>query len=130
MQDREMKDMLIEYMGTGFLENIIALFRQDGSLYRFIPDMLGHDGIRVRLGVTALVEELAPDHAGEFKTAVPGVIELLKHDNPAIRGDAAYVLGLVKDQSAREPLTRLLNDGNAGVREAAADALADLDKAS
>jgi ABC-type cobalamin transport system ATPase subunit len=70
MQDTEMKNMLIEYMEKGFLENIIAMFRQDDSLYRFIADMLGDENLRVRLGATALVEELAHDHAKELRTAV------------------------------------------------------------
>jgi hypothetical protein len=92
MNDTEMKDMLITYMGKGFLDNIIAMFRQDTSLYRFIADMLGDDNMRVRLGATALVEELAEGHRVELRAAVPGIINLLKHDNPTIRGDAASVL--------------------------------------
>jgi hypothetical protein len=62
MDDKEMKAMLIEYMGKGFLENIVALFKTDSSLCRFIADMLGDENLRVRLGATALVEELAVDH--------------------------------------------------------------------
>ena len=100
MQDHEMKAMLIEYMGKGFLENIIALFKQDRSLYRFIADILGDENLRVRLGATALVEELVGSHGEELRAAVPGIIELLKHENPTIRGDAASVLGTIKDPSA------------------------------
>jgi hypothetical protein len=46
MQDNEIKNMLVEYMGKGFLDNIIALFKQDRSLYRFVPDMLGDENMR------------------------------------------------------------------------------------
>lgn len=28
MNDQEMRDMLIDYMGRGFLDNIIALFKR------------------------------------------------------------------------------------------------------
>lgn len=118
-----MKAMLIEYMGKGFLENIIAMFKQDGSLYRFIADMLGDENLRVRLGATALVEELAGDHGEELKAAVPGIIELLKHENPTIRGDAASVLGTIKDPSSAEALRACLHDSHPGVREVAHDAL-------
>jgi HEAT repeat protein len=126
MQKSEMKNMLVEYMGKGFLDNIIALFRQDRSLYRFIPDMLGDENMRVRLGATALVEELSNEHKTELRNAVPGIIELLKHENPTIRGDAVYVLGIIKDPSAREPLNHALHDENASVRDAAHDALAEI----
>jgi HEAT repeat protein len=126
MKDYEMKEMLIEYMGKGFLDNIIALFKQDPLLHRFVPDMIGNENIRVRLGATALVEELAELHRDQVKAAVPGLIALLKHENPTIRGDAAFVLGVIRDGSAREALTVSLKDSHPGVREAARDALSEL----
>ncbi|OGW33912.1 MAG: hypothetical protein A2010_02705 [Nitrospirae bacterium GWD2_57_9] len=126
MQDEEMKAMLIEYMGRGFLDNIIALFRQDASVYPFIADMLGDESIHVRLGTVALVEELVKDHGQELRAAVPGLIGLLKHENPTIRGDAASVLGTIRDPSAQKALTASLEDAHPGVREAAREALADI----
>jgi hypothetical protein len=128
MNDTEMRAMLIEYMEKGFLENIIAMIRQDSSLYRFIPDMLGDEHLRVRLGATALVEELVGGHAAELRAAVPGVIGLLKHENPTIRGDAASVLGIMKDPSSRDALRACLHDSHPGVREIAQDALSAMER--
>jgi HEAT repeat protein len=82
--------------------------------------------MRVRLGATALVEELSGEHKTELRNAVPGIIELLKHENPTIRGDAAYVLGIIKDRSAREALEECLHDSHLGVREVVHDALAQI----
>ncbi len=126
MNDNEMRSMLVDYMGRGFLDNIIALFRQDASLYRFIADMLGNDNIRVRLGATALVEELAGERRNELRVAVPGLVALLGHDNPTIRGDAAFVLGIIGDRGAKEALQASLKDRHAGVREAAREALEEI----
>jgi HEAT repeat protein len=123
MNDIEMRAMLIEYMGNGFLENIIAMFKQDSSLYRFIPDLLGNENLRVRLGATALVEELVVEHRKELSAAVPGTIGLLTQENPTIRGDAASVLGIIKDASAIDALRICLHDNHPGVREIARDAL-------
>jgi HEAT repeat protein len=123
MNDAEMRTMLIEYMGKGFLDNIVALFKQDRSLYRFIADMLGNENLRVRLGATALVEELVVDQREGLRVAVPGLIELLKHENPTIRGDAVSVLGIIKDASAIDALGVCLHDAHPGVREMAHDAL-------
>lgn len=128
MDDGAMRLMLIEYMGKGFLENIIALFRQEPELARFIPDLIADEQVVVRLGATALVEELAPAHAPALHAAVPGLIALLRHENPTIRGDAANLLGIIGDPAARGPLRGLLGDGNAAVREIAADAVRDLDR--
>ncbi len=126
MQDQEMKEMLIDYMGRGFLENIIAFFRQDPSVYRFIADMLGNDNIRVRLGATALVEELVREHRRELQSAVSGVVALLRHENPTIRGDAASVLGMIRDDASIGALQECLQDSHPGVREAVRDALAEI----
>ena len=124
MNDQEMRNMLIDYMGKGFLDNIIALFKQDATVYRFIPDMMGAENLRVRLGATALVEELADEQRDALQTAVPGLIELLKHENPTIRGDAASVLGIIKDASAIDALRAAMrDDGHPGVRAMARDAL-------
>jgi hypothetical protein len=123
MNDIEMRAMLIEYMGNGFLENIIAMFKQDSSLYRFIPDLLGNENLRVRLGATALVEELVVEHRKELSAAVPGTIRLLTQESPTIRGDAASVLGIIKDAAAIDALRICLHDNHPGVREIARDAL-------
>jgi HEAT repeat protein len=88
--------------------------------------MLGDENMRVRLGATALVEELSGENKTELRNAVPGIIELLKHENPTIRGDAAYVLGIIKDRSAREALEECLHDSHLSVREVVNDALAQI----
>jgi hypothetical protein len=125
MNDIEMRAMLIEYMGNGFLDNIIAMFKQDRSLYRFISDLLGNENLRVRLGATVLVEELVAEHREELAAAVPGVIGLLKQESPTIRGDAASVLGIIRGASAINALRACLHDEHPGVREIARDALAE-----
>lgn len=125
MDDDELRAMLTDYMGRGFLENIIALMREDLRTARFIPDLVGSESIMVRLGATALVEELAKDHRSALAVAVPGLVALLGHTNPTIRGDAANVLGMIGGPAARKALRELRHDTNAAVREIAADALAD-----
>ncbi len=126
MEREEMKQMLVEYMEKGFLENIVALFKTDAALYEFIPGMLSEGSMRVRLGTAALVEELAGGHSVELKAIVPGLTALLTHDSPNVRGDAAYVLGIIRDQSAGVALRAALNDVNPGVRESAKDALEEI----
>lgn len=120
--------MLIEHMGRGFLENIIALMKQDPATVRFIPDLIGDDDIMVRLGATALVEELADKHREVLGGAVPGLVKLLGHENPTIRGDAANVLGIMRDRSALEALRNLRTDGHPAVREIVQDILQEIER--
>jgi HEAT repeat protein len=126
MNDDELRAMLIEYMGKGFLENILALMKQDPSLVRFIPDMVGDEAIVVRLGATALIEELAGDRRRSLVDAVPGLVALLGHENPTIRGDAANVLGIIGDPSALPALTERYRDLNAWVRDIAREAVEEI----
>jgi HEAT repeat protein len=126
--DDEMRAMLIEYMGKGFLENIIAMIKQDAAMARFIPDLLGDDAIVVRLGATALVEDLVKEHRPALVGAMPGLLALLERMNPTIRGDAANVLGIIGDPSARDALRKLQKDANPAVREVAEDALREIER--
>jgi len=120
--------MLIEYMAKGFLENIIALFRQEPELVRFLPDMIADEQMVVRLGTTALVEELAGVYRQQLRAAVPGLVALLGHLNPTIRGDAVNLLGIIRDPAAREAVSGLAQDGNDAVRTLAAQALEEIDR--
>ncbi|HWR72157.1 MAG TPA: HEAT repeat domain-containing protein [Nitrospirota bacterium] len=128
MTDNEMRDMLIDYMGRGFLENITALLRQEPDLGRFIPDMISQENLGVRLGTTALVEELAVERRDVLRHAVAGLIVLLKSDNPTVRGDAASLLGTIGEVSAKGPLKAMLQDVNAAVREVVQVALEEIDR--
>ncbi len=128
MTDNEMRDMLIDYMGRGFLENIAALLRQEPDLGRFIPDMISQEHLGVRLGTTALVEELSGGHREALRHAVAGLIALLKSDNPTVRGDAASLLGTIGDASATGPLKEMLQDANAAVRDVVRGALEEIDQ--
>lgn len=128
MTDNEIRDMLIDHMGRGFLENIAALLRQEPDLARFIPDMISQENLGVRLGTTALVEELAGGHREVLRHAVAGLVSLLKSDNPTVRGDAASLLGTIGDVSAKGPLRTMLQDVNAAVRDVVQIALEEIDR--
>lgn len=128
MDDNEMRALLIEHMAKGFLENIVALFKQEPELMRFIPALIADERVVVRLGTTALVEELAGEYRPQLRTAVPGLVSLLEHENPTIRGDAVNLLGIIRDPSAREAVRRLERDAHADVQLLAAEALEEMDK--
>lgn len=125
-----MRAMLVEYMAKGFLENIISLFKQEPELMRFIPDLISDGQIVVRLGATALVEELAGEHRERLRKAVPGLLLLLGHGSPTIRGDAVNLLGIIGDPAAREAILLLGRDENGTVRTLAVEALADIERIS
>ena len=103
-------------METGFLENIIDMFRHDSTLYPLIGSLIQDERVRVRVGITALMEELKKLDADNISAALPDLLPLLSHTEPFVRGDAANLLGIIGDNRALPSLERLLEDENADVR--------------
>ena len=120
--------MLTDHMESGFLDNIIALFRKDESLYPLIGDMLGDERIRVRLGTIALIETLTNEEPDKVKAAIPGIASLLKKTGATIRGDAAYALGIIGNKDAMPFLRDAAGDENEVVREAVKDSIESIKK--
>lgn len=119
--------MVLDYMEKGFLDNIIDMFKHDESLYRFIIDMIRDERMRVRLGATALVEELVGFRRGSLDRLVPEIIKLLDDPNPTVRGDGANLLGIIGHRAALPPLLRAeRHDGDKNVRDIAGEAVADI----
>jgi len=118
-----MKKMIADYMENGFLENIVDMFRHDKSLYTTIGDMLVDERSRVRLGAVALVEILMTEDINNILKALPGIVEALHNPHPTIRGDAAYLLGIIGHENALPFLLEAVNDENELVRETAIESI-------
>jgi HEAT repeat protein len=123
----DIKTMIADYMEKGFLENIIDLFKHDKSLYPLIGELMTDERMRVRLGMSALVETLAKDDPGNIAHSIPSIAALLKDHSPTIRGDAAYLLGIIGQQEAIPLLRGVLEDENGSVREIAREAIEEIE---
>lgn len=123
-----MKKLISDYMENGFLENIVDMFRNDKSLYPMIGDLLGDERGRVRLGAVALVETLLANDSDNILKAIPGIAEVLKNHSPTIRGDAAYLLGIIGHKDAMPFLLEALNDENELVRGAVKESIEEIKK--
>lgn len=116
MKPSELKPMIADYMEKGFLENIIDMFKHDKTLYPLIGELMTDERIRVRLGISALVETLKKEDPENIHTAIPNILPLLKNSRPVIRGDAAYLLGIIRHKDAISLLVEAIDDENADVR--------------
>ncbi|MGC2061344.1 MAG: HEAT repeat domain-containing protein [Thermodesulfovibrionales bacterium] len=120
--------MIADYMENGFLENIIDMFRHDSGLYSHVGALIQDERVRVRIGITAMIEELTRLDAGHISKAVPGLIRVLEHTEPFVRGDAANLLGIIGDSSALPFLRKTADrDKNLNVRLLAEEAINDID---
>jgi hypothetical protein len=123
-QSIETKEMIADYMESGFLNDIIDMFKNDRRLFAFLGDLIADERGRVRLGTVALVEDLREAYTGEVIEAIPAIAEGLKAANPVVRADAAYLLGVINHKDALPYLARAVNDENALVREAVEETMA------
>jgi len=123
MTDNELKTMVLDYMDNGYLENIIDMFKHDESLYPLVIDMIRDERVRVRLGAAALVEELIKTNRESLVRLVPAIGGLLEDPSPTLRGDAAYLLGIIGHAEALPFLLNAREDENRFAREIIGDAI-------
>ncbi len=124
--DQSLISLIADYMENGFLENIIDMFRHDSSLYSHIGSLIQDERVRVRIGITALMEELKKLDAENIFAAVHGLLPLLAHTEPVVRGDAANLLGIIGDEKAVAPLEKLLKDENEDIKLIAKEAIQEI----
>jgi len=87
--------------------------------YDVIPALIKELGSHVRLK-RKLAEDMLLDLG---RPAKEDLIRGLKDRNPLVRQQSARILGRIGDKSADKPLTKLLQDSNVNVRQAAQEAL-------
>ena len=115
--------MIADHMENGFLENIIDVFKHDKSYYPFVGNMLGDERIGVRIGTVALIEVLKTEDLDNVLLAIPGIAKLLRDPSPTIRGDAAYVLGIIGHEDGLPYLEEAHNDEHLLARETVEEAI-------
>ena len=126
----DLKSMIADYMEKGFLENIIDMFRHDNKLYSLIGDLIQDKRVRVRIGITALMEQLGTLDSRNISMALQNILPLVSHENPVVRGDASNLLGIIGDKEADPFLEKALSDKNPDVRLIAREAIDDIKKQS
>lgn len=69
-------------------------------------------------------------HPEKLEDAVPGVAGLLNNSNAAIRGDAAFLLGIIGSRKSLPFLNDTVNDENELVREIVEDSISTINASS
>jgi hypothetical protein len=76
-EDRELLQVIGDFLEQGLAENIAAMFRQDPSLHRLTGQLLRDQRFMVRMGVAVLYEELAVTSPADLPRAIPALKPLL-----------------------------------------------------
>ena len=124
-EDRELLQVISDFLEQGLAENIAAMYRQDPKLHRLTGELLRDERFMVRMGVAVLYEELAETSPEELPRAIPALEPLLSEPTAYLRGEACTILGLINTPEARQLLAALRDDPDPQVREIVADYLAE-----
>jgi hypothetical protein len=125
INDNELKKVIGDFIELGHVENIVAMFKQDTSLYRFTGDLLQDERFAVRIGMAVLFEELVTVRPKDVPLAIPYLLPLLQDKTPWVRGEAANLLGIIGNPEALMHLKQLVNDPDPQVSEIVRDALSE-----
>jgi len=126
-ENSNIKKLIADYIEDGFLDNIVDMFKHDKSLYSYMGELMSDERIMVRIGISALVETLRNEDSENVSRALPSVIPLLEDQNPVIRGDAAYLLGIIGHTDAIPFLRKASLDEHAHIRTIAEESIEDIE---
>lgn len=123
INDPELLKVIADFLEMGHVENIMAMFKQDTSLYNLTGQLLRDERYMVRMGVAVLFEELVALKPDEVSLAIHALLPLLTDETAWVRGEAANILGIIGSPEAISYLEPMLKDSDPQVREIAADFL-------
>ena len=102
---------------------LAAMMVMDRRLYAGALELLADPEWSVRMGMMVVLEEVAERSSNLVQQAFPYLLQLLDHEVANLRGDAAYLLGLIGDASVLSRLEVVIGDENAEVAGAAQEAI-------
>ncbi len=116
-------DYLRERLNDGDISGVLAALQHTPPIAHGLVQLLGDPEaeLQVRLGAAAVIEHL--EGSATLHGLIDALTALTAHDDARIRMDAAYALGLTHAETVRGTLQTLLQDSDAGVREATDDSL-------
>ncbi|MCX5864444.1 MAG: HEAT repeat domain-containing protein [Deltaproteobacteria bacterium] len=128
MPDKEQEELLTviaDFLEMGHVENIMAMFKQDASLYALSGELLRDERFMVRMGMAVLFEELTAIRPQEVVLAIPALLPILGEETPWMRGEAVNLLAIISTPEALAHIKPLADDPEPQIREMVADILAE-----
>lgn len=119
----ELVSVIGDFLEMGHVENIMAMFKQDTSLYALTGILLRDQRYMVRMGMAVLFEEMKAIRPDDVLLAVPALAPLLDDETPWVRGEAATLLGIIGTTEALDLIAPLQRDSDPQVREIVHDFL-------
>ena len=122
-EQTELIAVIADFLEMGHVENIMAMFKQDTSLYALSGELLREERFMVRMGMAVLFEEMKGIRPQEVVLAIPGLLPILGEETPWMRGEAVNLLGIIGTPEALAHIKPLAEDPEPQIREMVRDIL-------
>lgn len=124
-EQTELISVIGDFLEMGHVENIMAMFKQDTSLYALSGELLRDERFMVRMGMAVLFEEMQAVQPQEVVRAIPALLPVLAEETPWMRGEAVTLLGIIGTPEALAYIRPLADDPEPQIREMVRDILAE-----
>lgn len=102
----------------GKSDKVVAAINNDENIITHVARLISDPDITVRIGTIVVFEDLYNMSPQKVSKGLPVIIEeYLQNESVVIKGDAAYLLGIIGDQSVIKYLTPLTRHKNIHLRE-------------
>jgi hypothetical protein len=123
VSDQELRKVIADFLEMGYVENIVAMFKQESRYYQWIGEILADERFAVRLGVSVLFEYLCAERPDDVELALPSLSRALEHEAAYVRGEAVGVLAIIGTQGALALVRLMVDDPASEVAGIARDVL-------
>ncbi|MFP3910393.1 MAG: glutaredoxin domain-containing protein [Halobacteriota archaeon] len=123
-QDRE--EYFSGLLEGGQIDELKSLIEKNVEEAEILVELLKKSDIFVRIGSAMLITKILDEKPQEFGKVKEKLKELLKEDDSTIIQDATMVMGKIGDKSDIETLEKLLESNNDDVKEAAEEAIKEI----
>ncbi|HIJ89555.1 MAG: HEAT repeat domain-containing protein [Desulfobulbaceae bacterium] len=120
-EQAELIAVIADFLEMGHVENIMAMFKQDTSLYALSGELLRDERFMVRMGMAVLFEEMKVLRPQEVTLAIPSLLAVLGEETPWMRGEAVNLLGIIGSPEALAHIRTLADDPEPQIREMVRD---------
>lgn len=123
VSNKELLKVIADFLLIGYVENIIAMFKQKPRYYQGTGELLDDGRYAVRLGVPVLFEYLVSDRSGDVHISVPSRTRALQHETSWVREEAVSVLAGISNNEATGLIKPMEDDPAPQVAAIACDIL-------
>jgi hypothetical protein len=102
--------VIADFLEMGYVENIVAMFKQEPRYYQWVGQLLEDERFAVRLGVSVLFEYLVADRPDDVHLAVPSLKRALQHQTSWVRGEAVSILAIIATDEAIALVKTVVDD--------------------